>query len=476
MTVGETIQKYRKNLGMSQEELGQKLLVSRQTISQWEKGQTVPTIDNLMRLREILGVSVDELLGFENHTNDTPETELIEPKEAYSFNFSKNELTEIYNIQKKSIYKKVALFIVINTLIIILLFASSTPAIIPGILIGMAIISVKTIIKRIRQFSESWKKNIERISESTYEYSVFDDYIRLKIFRNNEKVRDSKCYISDIERIQNIGNYFLLQFGGQVFIIRKSDLMENSFFRPYTAPKAKKPTYEKAPTVWRTLSIILFVASILSWWGALVTVGFVSEINHLFVENMWILFLFSPIPLSSVVLGFVLKSKGYKYLKNLIIGIIMLTLLCVYGSFTYIFADTYDHSDKQIVKVEQILRIDIPDHKQIITQDHTSQKPLNSGEILYYSSDVYFEEDVASIFEKQLSTDEKWLYSVPNELIGITSSLGSDSYDYELIYNADTYEFNALPDQSDTYHFLNILYNEEYNHMLIIEYDINYVK
>lgn len=476
MTVGETIQKYRKKLGMSQEELGQKLLVSRQTISQWEKGQTVPTIDNLMRLREILGVSVDELLGFENHTNDTPETELTEPKEAYSFSFSKNELTEIYNIQKKSIYKKVALFIVINTLIIILLFASSTPAVIPGILIGMAIISVKTIIKRIRQFNETWKNNIERISESTYEYSVFDDYIRLKIFRNNEKVRDSKCYISDIERIQNIGNYFLLQFGGQVFIIRKSDLMENSFFRPYTAPKSKKPTYEKAPTVWRTLSIILFVASILSLWGALVTVGFVSEINHLFVENMWILFLFSPIPLSSVVLGFVLKSKGYKYLKNLIIGIIMLTLLCVYGSFTYIFANTYDHSDKQIVKVEQILRIDIPEHKQVITQDHTSEKPLNSGEILYYSSDVYFEEDVASVFEKQLSTDEKWLYSVPNELIGITSSLGSDSYDYELIYNADTYEFNALPDQSDTYHFLNILYNEEYNHMLIIEYDINYVK
>ncbi len=476
MTVGETIQKYRKNLGMSQEELGQKLLVSRQTISQWEKGQTVPTIDNLMRLREILGVSVDELLGFENHTNDTPETEPTEPKEAYSFNFSKNELTEIYNIQKKSIYKKVALFIVINTLIIILLFASSTPAIIPGILIGMVIISVKTTIKGIRQFNESWKNNIERISESTYEYSVFDDYIRLKIFRNNEKVRDSKCYLSDIERIQNIGNYFLLQFGGQVFIIRKNDLMENSFFRPYTAPKAKKPTYEKAPTVWRTLSIILFVASILSLWGALVTVGFVSEINHLFVENMWILFLFSPIPLSSVVLGFVLRSKGYKYLKNLIIGIIMLTLLCVYGSFTYIFADTYDHSDKQIVKVEQMLRIDIPDHKQIITQDHTSEKPLNSGEILYYSSDVYFEEDVASIFEKQLSTDEKWLYSVPNELIGITSSLGSDSYDYELIYNADTYEFNALPDQSDTYHFLNILYNEEYNHMKIIEYDINYVK
>lgn len=63
MTVGESIQKCRKELGLSQEELGQKLFVSRQTVSQWEKDQTVPTIDNLVRLKEVFGVSVDEILG-----------------------------------------------------------------------------------------------------------------------------------------------------------------------------------------------------------------------------------------------------------------------------------------------------------------------------------------------------------------------------------------------------------------------------
>jgi len=63
MTVGESILKHRKELGLSQEELGQKLLVSRQTVSQWEKDQTVPTIDNLMRLKEVFGISVDEILN-----------------------------------------------------------------------------------------------------------------------------------------------------------------------------------------------------------------------------------------------------------------------------------------------------------------------------------------------------------------------------------------------------------------------------
>jgi len=71
MTIGEKIQKYRKALGMSQEELGQKLLLSRQTISFWEKDQTVPTLDNLMRLKEVLGVTVDELLSTDDKMQAT---------------------------------------------------------------------------------------------------------------------------------------------------------------------------------------------------------------------------------------------------------------------------------------------------------------------------------------------------------------------------------------------------------------------
>lgn len=62
MTIGESICKQRKRLGISQEMLGKRLLVSRQTISLWEKNQTVPTIDNLVRLKEIFGVSLDDIV------------------------------------------------------------------------------------------------------------------------------------------------------------------------------------------------------------------------------------------------------------------------------------------------------------------------------------------------------------------------------------------------------------------------------
>ena len=84
MTIGEKIQFHRKKNGMSQEELGQKLLVSRQTISLWETGQTLPTIDNLIRLREIFDVSIDEILCEEQES----ESEIQLPLEAYKFTYS----------------------------------------------------------------------------------------------------------------------------------------------------------------------------------------------------------------------------------------------------------------------------------------------------------------------------------------------------------------------------------------------------
>ena len=58
MTTGEKIQFYRKKIGLSQEELGQKMLVSRQTVSLWEMDKTLPTVDNLLRLKDIFSASL----------------------------------------------------------------------------------------------------------------------------------------------------------------------------------------------------------------------------------------------------------------------------------------------------------------------------------------------------------------------------------------------------------------------------------
>ena len=70
MTVGENILEKRKELGLSQAELAEKLLVTRQAISLWEKNQALPTIDNLMRLKEVFGISIDKVLCTDESRTD----------------------------------------------------------------------------------------------------------------------------------------------------------------------------------------------------------------------------------------------------------------------------------------------------------------------------------------------------------------------------------------------------------------------
>ena len=62
MKLGENILNYRKKNGLSQEELGEKVDVTRQTISNWELGETSPNSDQLKALSQALNVSIDELL------------------------------------------------------------------------------------------------------------------------------------------------------------------------------------------------------------------------------------------------------------------------------------------------------------------------------------------------------------------------------------------------------------------------------
>uniref|UniRef100_UPI0040564BEC helix-turn-helix domain-containing protein n=1 Tax=Acetatifactor sp. TaxID=1872090 RepID=UPI0040564BEC len=62
MTLGERIKRYRHMQGLSQEELAEKLNVSRQAITKWENNNGVPDIDNLIALSKIMGISLDELV------------------------------------------------------------------------------------------------------------------------------------------------------------------------------------------------------------------------------------------------------------------------------------------------------------------------------------------------------------------------------------------------------------------------------
>lgn len=65
MTLGERIQALRKDAGLSQEELGEKLGVARQSVSKWESDTTIPELDKLIAMSKLFHISVGALLGLE---------------------------------------------------------------------------------------------------------------------------------------------------------------------------------------------------------------------------------------------------------------------------------------------------------------------------------------------------------------------------------------------------------------------------
>ena len=71
-SIGETIASLRKEKGMTQNELAEKMNVTDKAVSKWERDLSCPDINTISKLADILGVSVEELLKAKkkDYTND----------------------------------------------------------------------------------------------------------------------------------------------------------------------------------------------------------------------------------------------------------------------------------------------------------------------------------------------------------------------------------------------------------------------
>lgn len=74
-TFGQRLQRLRKNANLTQEEVATKLNITAQAVSKWENDVSAPDISVLVELSDILGVSLDELLGKQRETTLVPESQ-----------------------------------------------------------------------------------------------------------------------------------------------------------------------------------------------------------------------------------------------------------------------------------------------------------------------------------------------------------------------------------------------------------------
>lgn len=88
MKLSDKILTLRKRGGMSQEELAEKLNVSRQAVSRWELGSAQPDANNILQISKLFGVTADYLLNDDyDSDNDLPKVKKSERITAGRFLF-----------------------------------------------------------------------------------------------------------------------------------------------------------------------------------------------------------------------------------------------------------------------------------------------------------------------------------------------------------------------------------------------------
>lgn len=114
----ENLKTLRRQKGFSQEQLAVRLNVTRQTISKWEKGLSVPDAELLIKLGEVLETSVNDLLGKKVEISQDEDK-----LEVLSRELSKlNELLVAYGEKANAIKKKAG--IVAGILLLVLVFCA----------------------------------------------------------------------------------------------------------------------------------------------------------------------------------------------------------------------------------------------------------------------------------------------------------------------------------------------------------------
>lgn len=74
MSLGNSLFQARKKSGLSQEDVAEKLGVSRQTVSKWETDETIPDIRQSKRMAVLYNVSLDELIDFDIDIKEIQDT------------------------------------------------------------------------------------------------------------------------------------------------------------------------------------------------------------------------------------------------------------------------------------------------------------------------------------------------------------------------------------------------------------------
>ncbi len=326
---------------------------------------------------------------------------------------------------------------------------------------------------RLEFFSEKEfiKRNKGKENSAVFETEFYDDYF----IRKTKKSSLTISYSEISKYIENDTNFYLEYPDRKVIIIiqknkcdnelinfirSKFNNLENHLGDNSNFKKLKK--YHNSNFI-KTFMIILFIATICSLWAALWSMSLADKINPQhgfnFTKNAWVFWLWLPIPILSIILGFKYKNAGFKCTKNIVGGFIIAFLLLIYGSFCLFPTFSQDYS--KIDAYKNIIDANLPDNGELEIQNWENY--FDDDKSNYTKIDVYYDKEDVSSLVSSIENNSNWILSkeIKSELkILIPSLLRADEDAYFSIYNKTTDEYNAIPKTSGNYEIYAMKYDK----------------
>ncbi len=224
---------------------------------------------------------------------------------------------------------------------------------------------------------------------------------------------------------------------------------------------------------------VLFVLSILSYFGAEYSLEFiVNKINVHYsffnsIENNWVYFLWLPIPILSIILGFKYKKMGIKCTKNIVGGFIMALILILLGLMA--FSNNTERNYSIISDFEYFLNLNLPQDGEVELLNCDTYFDDNKYD--YTIIKIYYDDQDVSGLVNSIENNENWILSsdMKSELNLLTSFPHTINNDiYYMIYNETLDEYNKLPQESGTYEIYSCLYNISTKRLEIHKYKYDY--
>ncbi|MBQ3003909.1 MAG: helix-turn-helix transcriptional regulator [Clostridia bacterium] len=473
MTVGERIQYHRKKQNLSQEELGQKLLVSRQTVSLWETDQTLPTVDNLRLLRDIFGISIDELLGVEPASVPDEPT----PLESYTFRHTREHLDEKLKSQRRSLLARFGAFLLVIAIFFISAAQTEEYRVICLCLGAFAAVCACRYIAVFWQLRKKHDSDLNRMLDNTYTYNLFENELHIRIQRDGECLENLHIPYDALAKVGRTECYYEIYNRGRMYFVPRSlfetgDPALRSRFETLLETKRSNKKGVPPEGKWWIISTVLVALSILALIFENIMFDWIYEASFEGLLELhrrtWVYFVLSAIPLASVGVGIYLRCKGVRSLKNIIIGVIVALILIVSGTIQYIVSkNTLEQFEEPFLSLEKYLAVDLP---EVERYSYDSVRSSHNDAVRLIKI-AYFDAETCAEFEKDILQDRRWLTEFSDKLSwysdGVEQML---SYDYILLYDLSTGEFNPVTKTSSgKYHFLVVCYELETHCMQICD-------